>query len=1057
MRKFYLFLLLMIACVGSAWANTTLYPLSLSTIWTKGNGIEHTDGNMKFTGSSSTWSVYCASSTLSAPLSLEQLTDKLTLSYTFNVTGIDAVTTVALSGDNGTVFMGHSYNKSTTIKLASTDNNTARGYQFATTSGNNICQVTTGYQELATSVTASTDITLSLNIAYDAESSHFIGTLNCGSSDSKTVDLGETFNVKNLIITFDGNTTTNIKNMSLETTTSGYTVTYNYKYNGTAIGSKTFTGVLSGSAYPTTKPSISEISAIYVAPGLLDFATPTGTVTEDYEGDVNVSLISTFPFTPSTISSAFDKDTKWYTMKIKSSYYLAYDETNSYFTTTDETRAYADNYLFAFVGDPLNGYSIYNKAVGASNVLYTESGAEGSNVLTTTSGKWSIGANGTGYWMKEIGSTQANSYMDRTTGILGFWNADAAATGEGARLTIESVGSINDLQSTLSTTLGTVEDNTGSYVGQYATNSAYATAKALSTSNTASVADLVAENAKDASAYYTVNALAAGQYVRFISALPKYYAEQSKYKAMYSATNGLKWADLNESDLTQIYYIYSVDGNTFTMYNLSDGTYGKAVTSNSTQIGTSLVPNTMVMSSLTSNQYNFKSTGSSNWFHTEGHSEGKGTSGNIVIWGGTENSASAWYLQLVDATEAMTTQLAATEGSSKTSLQSAYDQYNSYEVSDELGKCSDPSALATPLANAKAVLDAETYSKYIDDTKYGVLVAAAAALTYNKPVIGKFYKIKNKETNTYLAVTSYWVTIESNAGIYYVEDAEDGLFYLLEYQSGLYRNDHSGDSDHMGVNLQKKFKWSFEVEDYGYFKCRYNSSGIGTGSYMGGNGSYVWPGIGNTNWTFQEVTTLPLTIGTTGYATFSAPVETTAPEGTTAYYVSAAGTTATLTPYTNNIIPANQGAILYHEGGANVSLTISNTSASVEGNKLVANVAASVLIGTDKYILANKNSQVGFYKFKETTTSDTNPSTSTNYTEAEAKAKNTLGGHKCYLTGVNAGGVKEFLGFIFGDETGINNANVNLIENRDGKYLENGKIRIIKNGKKYNVAGQMVK
>jgi len=372
----------------------------------------------------------------------------------------------------------------------------------------------------------------------------------------------------------------------------------------------------------------------------------------------------------------------------------------------------------------------------------------------------------------------------------------------------------------------------------------------------------------------------------------------------------------------------------------------------------------------------------------------------------------------------------------KSSFASYYVSANYSETKGQAGYMND--AFYTTLSNCA------------DVTTLKSTFAARTIDNIVKPSNGKFYTfVNNSKYITAPATTGTMFTVAdvSSANSIFYYDSEN---HLLVYGTGYYAN---------GKNhavLGNKDTYTFTLgNSYGTLQIKPSANN----PWYNNNGTLDFNSgiVAGNSWTVTEVTELPLTISAAGYATFSAPVETTAPEGTTAYYVSAAGTTATLTPYTNNIIPANQGAILYHEGEANVSLTISNTSASVEGNKLVANVAASVLSGDDKYILANKNSQVGFYKFKETTTSETNPSTSTNYTEAEAKAKNTLGGHKCYLAGVSAGGVKEFLGFNFDGETGINNANVNLIENRDGKYLENGKIMIIKNGKKYNVAGQMVK
>ena len=80
------------------------------------------------------------------------------------------------------------------------------------------------------------------------------------------------------------------------------------------------------------------------------------------------------------------------------------------------------------------------------------------------------------------------------------------------------------------------------------------------------------------------------------------------------------------------------------------------------------------------------------------------------------------------------------------------------------------------------------------------------------------------------------------------------------------------------------------------------------------------------NWTLEEVTSLPVTIGASGYATFYSPVALTLDEGLTAYVgeINVAKNLLILTP--TNVIPANQGVILEGATG-DYTLTVGGSSA----------------------------------------------------------------------------------------------------------------------------------
>ena len=109
-------------------------------------------------------------------------------------------------------------------------------------------------------------------------------------------------------------------------------------------------------------------------------------------------------------------------------------------------------------------------------------------------------------------------------------------------------------------------------------------------------------------------------------------------------------------------------------------------------------------------------------------------------------------------------------------------------------------------------------------------------------------------------------------------------------------------------------------------------------------------------WQFEKVTEVPVAISEANYATVGFPfaVQVPAESGVKAFYVSSiANGTIALTEIADGIIPANQGAILYHEGATDVNLAITSTEATIEGNLLTATAAKRVGYEADaNYLLA---------------------------------------------------------------------------------------------------------
>lgn len=172
-----------------------------------------------------------------------------------------------------------------------------------------------------------------------------------------------------------------------------------------------------------------------------------------------------------------------------------------------------------------------------------------------------------------------------------------------------------------------------------------------------------------------------------------------------------------------------------------------------------------------------------------------------------------------------------------------------------------------------------------------------------------------------------------------------------------------------------------------------------------------------------------------GYATYSNQYDVAiATSGVTAYKAAVGDETITLTPL-NGYIPAGTGVLLY---GATADKLVEfvepaagATAANVTGNALKATTKSDGTLVTkeaNSWALGDGNKFLTF--------------TGSAYIH-----------NRAYLVHTNQQQAKPIV--IEGETTGINNA-INATA-RTGKMLENGRIVILKNGIKYNTAGQVIK
>ena len=111
----------------------------------------------------------------------------------------------------------------------------------------------------------------------------------------------------------------------------------------------------------------------------------------------------------------------------------------------------------------------------------------------------------------------------------------------------------------------------------------------------------------------------------------------------------LAWGRYDVDDPLLIFKVSSLTDGTFSIQHVATGQYiaNGGATGAKVQLSEVLTqPQQFQLLSGTS-QWNIADVAFGEPYHTEGHLDGKGLSGDIVHWSGGANTASAWYIQAV--------------------------------------------------------------------------------------------------------------------------------------------------------------------------------------------------------------------------------------------------------------------------------------------------------------------------------------------------------------------------------------------------------------------------
>ena len=372
---------------------------------------------------------------------------------------------------------------------------------------------------------------------------------------------------------------------------------------------------------------------------------------------------------PFQISSDF-ASAKWYTVGIHTSYesenhIWKYDSGNSDIIATEAvaTNAYAslsDKNYFCFVGNPYDGFSIYNKAAGSGMTLY-KSTTNGEHAKMASTGSLFIpGAS------REDGKTIANGYACFLVSDETFYlNCNA---GDNFKV---SGWNDNDAGSTC------WFNTPSSYPLNFLNN--FVLTAPTGAVGTVNVAADVMEAANDLKTYFadnpfyfatanavelnmvlqTLNKLKTASeitltdgYYRVISAVPGFNATAAWYYNPAVSKTNIVWAKDATTTTHQINSIFKFTAND-NKWNIYSPNAQQSITTGN---GTWNVQNAalgeaapLTVTSIGAAQYTLLQSNNAQTLHAEGHSNGSGSSGNLITWNSNgQGEASAWYIVKID-------------------------------------------------------------------------------------------------------------------------------------------------------------------------------------------------------------------------------------------------------------------------------------------------------------------------------------------------------------------------------------------------------------------------
>lgn len=199
-------------------------------------------------------------------------------------------------------------------------------------------------------------------------------------------------------------------------------------------------------------------------------------------------------------------------------------------------------------------------------------------------------------------------------------------------------------------------------------------------------------------------------------------------------------------------------------------------------------------------------------------------------------------------------------------------------------------------------------------------LSAAINTGINQPTAG-FYRFKGKASGNYMDGTVHATNNDGDQMNMVAEQDKTNIFYLnsdnklLNYSNGTYLSNTRTTNAIGAENGSVINFFSSEGNNYGFYTMKATNSGS---QYIYDNTNRVDRNSGyakeHCDWRIEPVTSLPVTIGSAGWATFCAPVALEIPEGVTVYYATEAQSGFIIVKaIEGNVVPAGLPVLLSAE------------------------------------------------------------------------------------------------------------------------------------------------
>ena len=801
-------------------------------------------------------------------------------------------------------------------------------------------------------------------------------------------------------------------------------------------------------------------------------------VTDDITKVIPVSIDnSKLPF---IAAKDFNSIEHWYYMNIRDTdpTFAHYCDTLDYILA--DTANYdvnnGDVYTWAFVGNPIDGFSIVNRAAGTSKVLSSPADptenknegqvarmvnaadAKGNKVWTIMPTRHNGAPAGAFYIQHPTATTYAfNRQAIGGKNALAYWTG--RDTGSSLQVIERLMGVAPELEPLINEAeelLATVQANIGTQIGEYSQDAATALSAAIAAAKkvTAETYTEAASQALQAAMDATKPVLPTpGKYYLIHSSLSKFAEHQAgKVKAAYSDGTNVKWTTANENDKSFYWQAVATSDGGVVLQNAKDNKYmtGKdqdgAWTVSDTYTDAAKLDIRLFAKGETAekNEYGVILNG---WqMHCYGHDNGKGESGNVISWNtDNANSASSWYVVEVklpvfyDVTynfvynkEVKFTQTASIkEGGAYPDVVVPFVPYG---VTTKATK-PDGTVTENEVVNFELTVEKELPIKAAKDlasvdTWYYLQMHA------NSKVTAYIEDTKNENNTIEWADKKVTAADDKDSHLWgFAGDIWTGI-KVVNKKTGRAIVSESGDAIMGDVANATAF---IPVLSNGninsdWFCLKYPKS-----NYMNASGGKVasWGDADNgSSFYASEDKVLDIEVADDGFATLYHNTKLYIPETVEAYVVSSVSGAYAKLEQVKGTLPANTGVIL-KGAGQHEFATSADSVATFSANKLSGTVVDKEVEGP-AYVLSTVNDVTGFYAAKLT----------------NKKFLNNAG--KAYLPKPAQASSARFISFDFGTETAIENIEGAEAENavvydlsgrrvqkaQKGVFIVNGKVVI---------------